>query len=287
VVNDQDCLLPTFFIVGPPRTGTSWLHEVLQTHTCLPRVKETRFFDDRFHRGPAWYRTNYPASDLPMGEVGPTYFVSTEARQRIVQLIPNAKVICIFRNPVERLRSHYRLKRAYAMIPWDFEEALARDSELMESSKYATHLKAWQQTFGAENVRAMLYDDLKQEPQLFVDELAEFIGISRISLAPSQISYVHSSEPLTQPRNYYRTRSAGLLADWCKAHRFDHIVEVAKRSPLRSWFLGGGADFTEMSSELVSSLYEQFRPEVEELESMLGRDLGGWKSQEARLLSPV
>jgi Sulfotransferase domain len=196
-------------------------------------------------------------------------------------------VVCIFRNPVERLRSHYRLKRAYAMIPWNLEEALARDAELMESSKYATHLKSWQQTFGAENVRAMLYDDLKQDPQLFVDELVDFIGISRITLAPSQISYVHSSETLTQPRNYYSTRSAGMLADWFKAHRFDRIVAVAKRSPLKRWFLGGGAHFGEMSQELVSSLYERFRPEVEELENMLGRDLGGWKSKEARLLSPV
>jgi hypothetical protein len=250
-------------------------------------VKETRFFDERFHRGVAWYRANYPTSDLPMGEVGPTYFASPDARERIAQLIPEAKVVCIFRNPVDRLRSHYRLKRAYAMIPWDFEEALARDGELMESSKYATHLKSWQQTFGAENVRAMLYDDLRQDPQLFLDEVADFIGIARVSLAPSQISYVHSSEPLTQPRNYYRTRSAGMLADWFKAHRFDRIVAVAKRSRVRRWFLGGGADFVEMSSELVSRLYEQFRPEVEELESMLGRDLGGWKSQEARLLSPV
>src|SRR5215467_11453066 len=55
-VTDQNFLLPSFFIVGPPRTGTSWLHEILQSHTCLPRVKETRFFDERFDRGVAWYR---------------------------------------------------------------------------------------------------------------------------------------------------------------------------------------------------------------------------------------
>ena len=47
-MTDQNGLLPSFFIVGPPRTGTSWLHQVLQPHTCLPRVKETRFFDERF-----------------------------------------------------------------------------------------------------------------------------------------------------------------------------------------------------------------------------------------------
>jgi len=286
-VTDQNGLLPSFFIVGPPRTGTSWLHHVLQPHTCLPRVKETRFFDERFHRGVAWYRGNYPDSDLPMGEIGPTYFASPTARQHIAELVPDAKVVCIFRNPVERIRSHYRLKRAYAMIPWGFEEALVKDSELMESSKYATYLKSWQQTFGEENVSALLYDDLKDNPQSFVDQLADFIGISRFRLAPSQASHVHSSEPLTQPRSYYRTRSAGFLADWFKAHRFDRLVAAAKRSPLNSWFLGGGANFTEMSPQVVSNLYEQCRPEVEELENMLGRDLGEWKYQESRMLSVV
>jgi len=286
-VTDQGYLLPTFLIVGPPRTGTSWLHSVLQEHTCLPRIKETRFFDDRFHRGLGWYRDNFPKSDLPMGEVGPTYFASAEARQRIAQLIPEARVVCIFRNPVDRIRSHYRLRRAYAMIPWDFEEALRKDAELMESSKYATHLKQWQQSFGDENVSVMLYDDLKQSPQLFVDELADFTRIPRFSLAPSQISYIHSSVPLTQPRSYYRTRSAGALADWFKAHRFGRIVAAAKRSRLGDWFLGGGASFKEMRPEIVSSLYDQFRPEVEELEIMLGRDLGAWKYREASLMSAV
>ena len=286
-MTDQNGLLPSFFIVGPPRTGTSWLHHVLQPHTCLPRVKETRFFDERFHRGVAWYRGNYPDSDLPMGEIGPTYFVSPTARQHIAELVPDAKVVCIFRNPVDRIRSHYRLKRAYAMIPWGFEEALVKDSELMESSKYATYLKSWQQTFGEENVSALLYDDLKDNPQFFVDQLADFIGISRFRLAPSQASHVHSSEPLTQPRSYYRTRSAGFLADWFKAHRFDRLVAAAKRSSLKTWFLGGGANFTEMSPQVVSNLYEQCRPEVEELENMLGRDLGEWKYQESRMLSAV
>lgn len=287
MVIDQNSLLPSFFVVGPPRTGTSWLHEVLQPHTCLPRVKETRFFDDRFERGLGWYGNHFPQSDLPKGEIGPTYFASVGARHRIAELVPEARVLCIFRHPIDRIRSHYRLKRAYAMIPWDLEEALERDRELMESSKYGTYLEAWQQTFGDGNVCAMLYDDLKQSPQVFVNEVADFIGIPRFTLAASQVSHVHSSEPLTQPRSYYRTRGAGALADWCKAHHFDRLVAVAKRTPLKAWFLGGGERFPQMDPDLVNSLYERFRPEVEKLENILGRDLSGWKCEDGRLLSAV
>lgn len=286
-MTEQNSLLPSFFVVGPPRTGTSWLHEVLQPHTCLPRVKETRFFDEHFHRGLDWYQNHFPPSDLPVGEIGPTYFASDDARLRIAELVPEARVLCIFRHPVDRIRSHYRLKRAYAMIPWDFEEALERDPELMESSRYGTHLEAWLRTFGDDNVSAMLYEDLQHSPQEFVNDVAEFIEIPRIALAPSQTSHVHSSEPLTQPRSYYRTRSAGAIAEWCKAHHLDRIVAIAKRSPLQRWFLGGGESFTEMDPELVSRLYERFRPEVEKLERILGRDLSGWKCEDGRLMSAV
>jgi len=173
------------------------------------------------------------------------------------------------------------------MIPWDFEEALERDPELAESGRYGTHFEEWLQTFGGENVSAMLYEDLKQSPQGFVDDVADYIGIPRFALAPSQISHVHSSEPLTQPRSYYRTRGAGALADWFKAHHFDRIVAIAKRSQLRSWFLGGGERFHDMDSDFVNRLYERFRPEVEKLENILGRDLSGWKCEEGRFMSAV
>jgi hypothetical protein len=66
-----------------------------------------------------WYLAHFPASPekQTMGEVAPTYFASARARERIAKLIPDAKVVCVFRNPVERVLSLYRLKRAYGMFP--------------------------------------------------------------------------------------------------------------------------------------------------------------------------
>ena len=82
-------------------------------------------------------------SNALVGEVAPTYFASAQARERIAKTIPHAKVVCIFRDPVERVVSLYRMKRAYGMIPWSFEEAITRDSELLESSKYGANLPFW------------------------------------------------------------------------------------------------------------------------------------------------
>jgi hypothetical protein len=275
-----DWPLPSFFIVGPPRTGTSWLHEIFKNHAVLPKTtKETRFFDTHFHRGIEWYAAHFPNSTgrLQTGEIAPTYFVSADARQRIFSWVPDARIVCVFRNPVDRVISLYRVKRAYGMIPWSFEEAMVRDPELVESSRYAAHLREWQQTFGMENVLPMLYDDLREQPQQFVNRLADFVAIPRFTLAHWQIGRIHGSDRMTQPRSYYRTRGATALADWFKAQRLDRVVAAVKTSPLIRLFLGGGPPFAETSEEVLRSLYELFRPEVEQLECMLNRNLAAWK----------
>lgn len=281
-MTERGNFLPSFFVIGPPRTGTSWLHVVLQAHTRLPKVKETRFFDSHFQRGLSWYRDHYIGTDenLVMGEVAPTYFASPEARDRVAQAVPSAKILCIFRDPIDRIRSHYRLKRAYAMVPWSFEEALARDPELMESSRYATHFKAWQQALGPDNVQALLYDDMKRDPQSFIDAVADFIQIPRLQLTASEIQYVHTTHTMTQPRNYYGTRGAWAIAEWCKSHRFGGLVDALKRTRLRNMFLGGGPVFAEISPETAQHVRELLRPEIEELERVINRDLSVWKREE-------
>ena len=278
--------LPSFFIVGPPRTGTSWLHEVLKRRVALPALaKETRFFDVHFHRGISWYMTHYPRSInvSRVGEVAPTYFASEQARSHIRELVPKAKIICIFRDPIERLVSLYRLKRAYGWIPWNFEEAILSDPELTESSRYATHLKAWKHDFGPDHVLPTLFDDLRDDPQTYVNRIADFIGIPRFILTSNDRQSIHASEFMTMPRSYSRTRTARLMVEWLQARRFGRLVAVARRSPLRKLFLGGGAPFADPPTDISFHLLELVRGEIEELERMLQRDLSAWKPLSAAL----
>jgi Sulfotransferase family len=242
-------------------------------------TKETRFFDAHFHRGLKWYQAHYSATNLrrPMGEVAPTYFASDPARQRIKEIVPDARIVCSFRNPVERVFSLYRVKRAYGMIPWSFEDALVLDPELTESSRYATYLKAWIETFGKERVLPTIYDDLRDSPQTYVNKVADFIEIPRFILSPADIGSVHSSETMTHPRCYIRTRSATRVADWLKARHFGPVVTAVKKSRVGKLFLGGGPSFATLSRQVSHRVQELFLREVEELEEMLQRDLSSWK----------
>jgi hypothetical protein len=272
--------LPSFFIVGPPRTGTTWLHSLLSECAWLPHpTKETRFFDKYFDRGLVWYASHYRknATDRKIGEVAPTYFASSQARERIATVIPHAKIVCTFRNPVDRVWSLYRLKRAYGMIRWNFDDALVRDPELMESSRYAFHLKEWIQAFGIDQVMVTTHDDIQADPQSYLDKLVDFIGVPRINLLPSDKPHELTSANMTVPRNYYWTRGATLLAEWSKARRLDSIVSTAKKWGALNVFLGGGPSFVELSPGQQTRLRALFRPEVELLEGMLNRDLSSWK----------
>jgi hypothetical protein len=265
------------------------LHEVLRGRAILPApTKETRFFDLHFNRGIHWYRAHYPNSieDLPIGEIAPTYFASDEARRRIAWWNPKAKVICTLRDPVERVLSLYRLKKAYGAFPWALEEAIVRDAELIESGRYATHLAGWQRVLGSDQVLVTFYEDLQNDPQAYIDQVADFIGVPRFALTPSQIKRVHTSATMTHPRNYSWTRTASNVADWLKARRLGHVVATVKQSHAIKLFLGGGRAFEELTEHMSGRLYEIFRPEVENLEVLLHRDFSHWKAREAFLALP-
>lgn len=271
---------PSFIVVGPPRTGTSWLHKVLETHATLPSPsKETRFFDLHFHRGFDWYGWHFPRNHRgPIGEIAPTYFASPEARQRIAETLPEAKIVFIFRNPVERAVSLYRLKLAYGMYRWSFPEALRNDPELISSGLYWSNLSEWRESFPDKQLLIMIYDDLARDPQEFVSRVASFIGLKELKLNQAQLRRVFSTERMTRPRSYLATRTATAFADWCKSRRLDHLVASVRESALIKLFLGGGESLPQLPPETLEGLAELFRPEVEALESYLGRNLEHWKS---------
>src|ERR1700759_1753411 len=102
---------------------------------------------------------------------------------------------------------------------------------------------------GEKQVLVCLYEDLRHDPQEFIDRVTDFVGVKRIALAPRHIRFVLTSETMTQPRNYYWTRGAALLSEWSRARRMGTIVAAAKNVGLHKLFLGGGPTFPELADE--------------------------------------
>lgn len=272
--------LPSFLGVGPPRTGTTWLHETLVGRANLPASnKEIHFFDRCYEFGLEWYAGNFvQSSPLVTGEICPTYFASDTARARIAELTPRPRILCTFRDPVVRMFSLYKIKRAYGDIACDFDEALRRDPELMESSRYAHHLAEWHRIFGRENVMAAFYEDFARDQQGYLDRIVDFLGIPRFKLEERHEEKVHSSEGSAIPRSLALTRFGSNVAGWLKARHLGGVVESVKHSSLMSLFVGGNDHIPPLEKAQALALRTDFRGEIEALEELVGRDLSIWKA---------
>ncbi len=281
--------LPTFIHVGPPRTGTTWLHEALRGHVGLPSGKETRFFDVHYDRGIEWYCKqfgDYPA-DVPAGEMGPTYFSNAIARERIKQHIPDCKIIVTFREPAARLYSLYRLIRsgrhpAEATFDgyWRFQVDCGADL-----CGYATQLKRWQAIFGKSHVLVRFYEDLSANPQAYLDSICDFIGARRI--APDRAT-TGSAKVYSAPVAAHSSaigRRAFEAVHWASRHGVLPLILLGQRTALwkmmRRKFV---EDFPPLSQESADEIRAMTLPETEELERITGRDLSTWKSRAHRQL---
>jgi hypothetical protein len=272
---------PEFFAVGPARTASTWLHNVLAPHANLPvTIKETRFLDKVYGRGLPWYRDQFsPAQEkLPFGEIAPTYFHSSLARTRIKKHAHDARIICTLRDPVERLYSLFRLLRFRASNNWTFEYALTHDEEMIESARYSHYLRAWIQDFGRSNVLVSIYDDIKRDAQAYIDRICDFVRIPQFSLPPSQQSRVNGSEDLRAPTNYTLVRMYRYLSAAASALRFKTAFRLANRIGLRPFVFGKGRELPPLDPSVAAELRKRLAPEVEEVEQIIGRDLSGWKA---------
>jgi hypothetical protein len=285
--NGKVLRLPNFIHVGPPRTGTTWLHEVLKGHIGLPSEKETRFFDVRYDRGVEWYCGlfgDYPAGG-PAGEMGPTYFSNAIARERIKHQIPDCRIIVTFREPAARLYSLYRLIRSSRRPVshtfngfWRLQINCGADL-----CSYATHLKRWQATFGMSRVLVLFYEDLSSNPQGYLDAVCDFIGARRIALDRSTVGSAKIySAPTTADSSAIAGRMAGAV-DWASRHGARPLIKLGQRTALwkimRRPFV---EEFPPLSEESADEIRAMMLPEIEELELITGRDLSGWKSRAHR-----
>jgi hypothetical protein len=124
MAKDRIGRLPDFIAVGPPRTATTWLDEVLRGHVGLPLdVKETHFFARNYQHGLDWYKPYFLhcTTERVVGEICAAYFENPQARVRIRTHIPDCKIVCTLRDPVERLYSHYKLMRHNGRTELPFE----------------------------------------------------------------------------------------------------------------------------------------------------------------------
>jgi Sulfotransferase domain len=271
-------ILPDFIGIGPGRTGTTWLDDVLRARVCLPGIKETKFFTIRWERGIEWYASlfRHCAPGQVAGEICP-YFAWPHAPERIAQALPNCKIIVTLRDPVDRTYSHYKLMRANVFTRGTLEEAMAKDKQLREGSRYGSYLARWLEIFGREQVLVADYDDLRGNPQAFFDPICDFIGIPRFPIGERGAGEAARNAYDRAPKSRRLAQNARHLKFSLIDGGYYRTVNLLSDLGVWHWCMGRGEKFPALTAAQDAWLRELYRPEIDRLEQLLGRDFSKWK----------
>jgi len=269
-----------FIVVGPFKTGTTWIDYYLRNHpqVALPNdVKETFFYSNNtiYSRGNAWLGNLF--DDIPptkkCGEVGPSYFSSESALDRIYKDTPGCKIICSFREPASRLYSFYlhQLQRGDLPPKTSFLEALEKMPLLLNTAKYGTYLSNWQDRFGKDNVIALRYEDITEAPQQFADQLCAGLGVETLSVGDSHEIKVNET---LKPLNPILAKIAYETARILRRSGMHRTVSTLRDSPIRQMLFSPYRDRPKLSDYDKNAVYTLLEPELALFtEKMNGRSL--------------
>jgi hypothetical protein len=277
-------LLPNFLHIGPSKSGSTWLHEVLIGHpeVYLTQAKDLYFFNRYYDRGPGWYREQFRSAQREhkiIGEVCPDYLSCAEAPERIHACLgPDVRLMVTLREPISRAFSSYLYLAKHGEAAATFRDTTKTSPELLEEGRYATHLRSYLRYHGRESLYIGLFDDLQADPQAFLDGVTDWLGIARLPLSPEQLE---AQLPASKARWLPLAMAAKHGANWVRRHDGAALVGSLKRSALvqRMLYRPLGADKPEMAPEDVAFMHEQLDPEIAALDREFGLDVQwrwGW-----------
>lgn len=203
-------VLPDFVIIGAMRCGTSRFYSLLTQHPNVERAatKEVHYFDRpaRFEKGVEWYRRCFLVSSREdgkvfiTGEATPNYLYDPMVPERMVQVIPEARLIVLLRNPVDRAYSHYHQAVRRSLETRSFEEAVeveqallveggnepsahrrspgtSHDSNLLAKGLYADQLLRWSKYFDKQQLLVLKSEDFFKRTPDTMGLVQEFLGL--------------------------------------------------------------------------------------------------------------
>jgi len=206
---------PDFLIIGAAKCGTSSLYDYLMQHPCVGKslTKQIHFFDRYPDRGLSWYKVCFPfkwqkfyvekilRKHFSTGESTPHYMTHPLAAKRAYDMLPNAKIIVMLRNPIDRAYSHYQMLFDYKQEVLSFEEAIEIEKEriageyekmlqnvdntgknfphraYLTSGKYAKQIEEWQKYYPKEQFFIIKSEDFNNNPSKIYNQVLKFLEL--------------------------------------------------------------------------------------------------------------
>jgi hypothetical protein len=278
-------LLPNFLHIGPSKSGSTWLHEVLVLHpeVYLSQAKDLYFFSRYYDRGPGWYRAQFRDAQKEhkiIGEVCPDYLACAEAPERIREVLgPDVRLMVTLREPTSRAFSSYLYLQKHGQAAATFRDTVLTDPDLLNESRYATHLRRYLSHFDRKSIDVALFDDLQADPQAFLDGVTSWLGVAQQAVSPELLeARLPASKARFLPLAVLAKQGANMV------RRLDgaDMVGKLKRSALvqRMLYQPLGDDKPTISPEDTAFVREQLDDEITGVEQEFGiplRRRWGWQ----------
>ncbi|WBY17285.1 sulfotransferase [Erythrobacteraceae bacterium WH01K] len=292
-------------IGGASKAGTTALYDMLKQSPAffLPERKELHYFSrpdlEKTTAGPGdaavlaeipatlkSYLHHYEAKQPGQVavDISPSYLFHYGSAARIAEALPSARAVFILREPEEKVFSQYVHLVGEARESLSFENALEAEPSrksagyadmwlYRESGYYADAIAAFQRALGAENVKVILFDDFRRDPQGVLKAISLFAGVTEDQRFDTSINANVSGAP--------RSR---LLARIAAPNRFTNILRAllpppvgqALRRALRKVNTGAKP---ELPDQVRAALRSDFRGDIDRLEALIGRPTG-WLENE-------
>ncbi len=178
--------LPNVVVIGAAKCGTTSLHHYLDLHPeiAMAREKELHFFQGgaEWARGLEWYRTQFDPTAPVRGEASVSYTAFPKVRgvpARMGSVIPEARLLYIVRDPVERIVSAYthRVSEGTERRPFDEAVTEMEGNDLVERSRYHYQLAQYLEHFPLARIRVVCLEVLRARTSQVMRELYGFLGV--------------------------------------------------------------------------------------------------------------
>jgi len=274
--------VPMLIGLGPIRSGTTWVHELLFGHSqvATTRMKEVNFFNTHFDQGIPWYEEQFrPVTHATRlrADISPFYMMDPTVCDRIARTVRDPILMINMRSPYERVLSWYqKYRQEDHAIGW-----LASDpkvhAEALEIGLTASMLEQYADRFGRDRLILVDYTDLKRDPVGLAERLQRRLNLD-IETPPSVTREVNASVKYRSAALRRLAHLGGpvvrkLSPDLFYAMKFGplHDLIFAKQR-----IVGPSA---EQKLRAIGSLRDAFEADISRLEDTLHRDLTSWRYQ--------
>jgi hypothetical protein len=273
-------------VVGAAKCGTSSLHNYLDGHPeiGMSGAKELNFFIHPDYKAKVdTYMSFFDGTQRIRGESSPYYMcdpLAPDVPVRIASLVPDARLIMVVRDPVDRLVSHYIDDFTSRRETRPFSTAVlgsTRDpyNRYIAPGRYGHQLERYLDCFDSRQILVITQRDLRTEREQTLTRVFHFLGVETAVDLPSLSSETNTRESKRVGNRLYRTlrqhRAGDRLRSLPVKQRYvEALIARTKRRTSSSF------EPPRLSSSDRKRLEEVFANDAERLRELTGLALPDW-----------